>query len=417
MPLSRNFLYHLALVVFSTGLVLGAGCEDSYVFPNEAPSNLRITKPSCYVRVGEEVPLSASATDDDGDPIYYRWTASTGRFEPANAEGQAVTWIAPDTPAPATITLIVTDEIEESRAHTTIEVGGDFPVDAVTNIPIHDAVGDSGYVYLLNLQPVEIPSGMTFTILEGVRMVARGVNSGFEVEGRLEIAGSEGSPVTMGPGNCVPAEGSWAGIAFRGTAAEGDISYLRAQFADIGILVRSGAVVVIRNSILSNNELYGLEVSIGGTATVTDCTLWENYTGILMVNGYLTMERSSVRYNRFAGVDLSAVNAGFKPPITHCNVSNNGERGISISSYIAPAIHYNAIYSNGSASAAYGLYLDAYQGEDSLYADENFWGLGYDSEETIPALIYDAVDAPLSNNAYVGFIPWLSAMPAEVPNP
>ena len=412
-----NLLYNLALVALSTAIVCVSGCEDSYIFPNEAPGNLTITKPSCYVSGGEEVPLVATADDADGDPIYFRWTTTAGSFDPADGRGEVIVWIAPDTPGPAVITLIVTDEIEDSRLHTTIEVGGEFPVDMVTNEPLHQAIADSGYVYILNLQPIEIPVGTIFTIMEGVRIVARGYNSGFEVAGRLEILGTEESPVTMGPDDCVPVKGSWAGIAFRGVESGGEISYLELHAAEIGILVTSGADVEIRNSTITNNDVRGIEVSEGAGALVSDCTIWENGTGLYMRYGYFTLERSSLRYNRYTGVEMSARGEELAPSVTHCNVSNNGDYGFSISFLAAPEIHYNAIYSNGFGGWGYGIYLDAYQGgeEDSIRAENNFWGFGYDSEETIPDLIYDAHDA-VSMQTYVGFIPWLSNMPTEVPN-
>ena len=415
--MKTNLLYNLALIVLSTAIVCVSGCEDSYIFPNEAPGNLTITKPSCYVSGGEEVPLVGSADDADGDPIYFRWTTTSGSFDPADGRGEVITWIAPDAPGLSVITLIVTDEIEDSRLHTSIEVGGEFPVNIVTNEPLHPEIADSGYVYLLNLQPVEIPEGATFTIMEGVRMVARGHNSGFEVAGRLVILGPEEDPVTMGSDDCVPVEGSWAGIAFREAQASGSITYLQLHSADIGILVTTGADVEIRNSTIINNDQHGIEVSDGGGALVSDCTIWENGTGLYMRNSHFTLERSSVRYNRYAGVKMSAISEVFAPPVTHCNVSNNGDFGFDISEYVVPDIHYSAIYSNGFGGWGYGVYLAAYKGTDSLRAENNFWGLGYDSEETIPDLIYDAVDAPGSIHAYVGFIPWLSEIPAEVPSP
>jgi hypothetical protein len=412
---NANFLRVLA--VLSTAIVVSSGCEDSYVFPNEAPSNLSIIKPSCYVTGGQEVALTATATDEDGDPIYYRWTTTAGSFDPEDGMGQTVTWTASNDPGPAVITLIVTDEIEESSLQTTIEIGGGFPVNIVTNEPLSDAVADSGYVYILNLQPVEIPAGMTFTIMEGVRMVARGTNSGFEVDGTLLIEGTEENPVTMGPDDCVPVAGSWAGIAFRSIGAAGTITYLQLHAADIGLLVTSGADIVISNSSLVNNSLYGIEVSDGGSAVVSGCTLWENQTGLYLRNGHLTLERSSLRYNEYAGVVMSAVNETFAPPITHCSVSSNAEYGFDIAGHIMPEIHYNAIFSNGIGAAVCGISLGAFQGADSIRAENNFWGLGYTTEEEVPALIYDAHDAPGVIEAYVGFIPVLTEMPPEVPNP
>ncbi len=412
-----NSLYKLTLVVLSTAIAVLAGCEDSYIFPNEAPSNLTISKPSCYVSVGEEVPLAADAIDEDGDPLYFSWTATVGAFDPADGAGQSVTWIAPDDPGPAVITLIVTDEIEESRLQTTIEVGGELPVNIATNEPLGDAIADSGYVYLLNLQPVVIPDDTSFTIMEGVRIVARGRNSGFMVYGSLLIEGTAANPVIMGPDDCVPVEGSWAGITYMGIEAEGTISHLQLHSADIGLLVTKGAEISISNSSLINNSVYGMEVSDGGTATVTGCTLWENHTGLFMRNGYLTLEGSSLRYNTIAGIDMSASHESYAPPVTNCNVSNNSEFGFVLSGLMTPQIHNNAIFSNGIGAEACGIYLNVFLGADTVRAESNFWGLGYDSEEEISALIHDAHDEPLALEAFVGFIPWLPVMPAEVPNP
>ncbi len=411
----RNWLSSMALVVLSTAIVIGAGCEDGYIFPNEAPSNLEITKLSCYVATGEEVPLIGSADDEDGDPLYYSWATNAGTFDPAGG-GEMVTWIAPDDPGLAVITLIVTDDIEESRLQTTIEVGAEFPVDIVTNRPRYPAIADSGYVYLLNLQPVVILGGTTFTIMEGVRIVARGTNSGFEVTGRLLIQGTEENPVTMGPDDCEPVGGSWAGIAFVGPAAEGNIAYLQQHAADVGVLVQASAEVVIGNSYLTNNKRHGIEVSDGGTLEVSDCTIWENYTGIYMRNGYMVVEGSSLRYNRKSGIDMSSSIDGYTPTVTHCQVSNNREYGFELSGFVTPEMHYNSLYSNGVVGVGYGVYLGSYVGVDSIRAENNFWGLGYDSEETIPALIWDAHDAS-SIEAYVDFIPWLSSAPAGLSGP
>lgn len=415
------------MLLFLPALLLSAGCESEYVFPNEAPSQLVISHDACYVVAHEEVTLSAQAIDADDDPIYYRWTASAGTFDPPDGKGREVTWIAPQEPGTVKITLVVTDEIVESRASIEIVVGKFFP----TSIPHSVALADSGFTYILDvLLPVVVPEGDTLTLHEGVRVVVmrgglkirgtailrRGVNISFldgriDVEGKMVIEGSADDNVVIGAGSCASETGEWSGIGLysdgQGDVAEGDFSYLRLHSAGKGIVVAGeGASVAIANSVIINNGGNGIEVIELGSIVMRDCESSGNDVGLYVRNGYADVTRSAMRYNK-TGLELSAVSGSLDIAIDTCSVSSNEKYGFVIINYARPEIHGCSIFSNGTTESAAAVHLESYYGDQPIPADHNYWGLGNDTEEEISALIYDTYDDGINIKAEVLFSPWL----------
>lgn len=400
------------MLLLSTIILALSGCEDGYVFPNEAPSQLSISKDVCYVTTEEEVSLSGTAYDDDGDPIYYQWSATAGTFEPPDGKGNAVIWTAPQDPGTITITLSVTDEIEVSRTSETIEVGGSFP----SNIPYPITIADSGFVYILDkLQPVIVPNGVTLTLTEGVRIVVSGENGGIDVEGRLVALGTQGSEVVIGPSSCLPEEGEWNGIRVTGPTAQGELAFTRIHSAENGIIISDGASANMRNCTIYSHLNNGVEVSDGADLAMTQCTVWENGTGVYVRNSELDMQRSSIRYNGEIGLELSATSGVFTIEIDTCNISNNETYGIYITGFAKPEIHYCSIFSNGSSGTGEAVRLGAYMETDSVRVDYNFWGIGNDSEGEIALLIHDMNDVSSGILAYIDFMPWLTSEPEGAP--
>jgi hypothetical protein len=405
-------LYCRALLLLSSASLVLTGCEAGYNFPNEAPSQLSISKDACYVTAGEEVSLSGGAYDEDDDPIYYQWSATAGTFEPPGGEGPSVVWTAPQTPGTVTITLSVTDEIETSSLSETVEVGGSFPSFITESITI----ADMGYVYILDkLQPVEVPQGVTLTITQGVEIVVSNENGGIDVEGSMVIQGEQDAEVVIGPASCEPAKGEWRGIRIIGAPAYGSIAFARIHSADNGIIITERAKAEFNNCTIYNNLMRGIEVSDSASADMTRCTVWENETGVYVRNADLDAQLSSFRYSGDIGLDFSATSSEHEITIDTCKIANNETYGILMMGVVQPEIHFCSIYSNGPMGTGEAVRLEAYSATDSIRADNNFWGIGYVNQEDIATLIHDRNDVVTGIQAYIDFIPWLTSEPVEVP--
>jgi peptidoglycan-associated lipoprotein len=75
----------------------------------------------CTVEVGGTSRLSAQATDPDGDPVTYRWTAPGGTFAPADAANS--TWTAPTQPGQVVATVTASDgRGGQATSNVTIQV-------------------------------------------------------------------------------------------------------------------------------------------------------------------------------------------------------------------------------------------------------------------------------------------------------
>lgn len=410
---TRRKAFHIKeLLPLLTVVIALFGCDSGYVFPNEAPSQLGISKNVCYVTMGEEVSLSGAAYDADGDPIYYQWSATAGTFDPPDGKGSSVVWAAPQTPGPVTITLSVTDEIETSRTSEMLEVGGSFPNYITESITI----ADSGFVYILDkLQPVDVPAGITLTLGEGVRIVVDSENGGIDVAGSMIIDGAEGNEVVIGPGSCVPDAGAWNGIRIVGLDALGVLNHARIHSAENGVAVSSGASVTMRSCTVNNHLINGVGVSDSASIEITECTIWENSTGVYARNSYLDMQRSSIRYNDGNGLEVSATGDESSTRVDTCTIANNETYGIYITGIAKPEIHYCSIYSNGPTEIGEAVRLEAYSAIDSVRVDYNFWGIGNDTEVEIGLLIHDKNDGGIGIEAYVDFIPWLESAPVGAP--
>lgn len=94
--------------------------------PNQPPLVNASCDP-CEVLFGEELRLRADASDPDGDPLDYRWSAPTGNFlDPPNRATKR--WQAPDQAGPVPISVTVTDGRDGSTSDTvTIEVSAPPP--------------------------------------------------------------------------------------------------------------------------------------------------------------------------------------------------------------------------------------------------------------------------------------------------
>ncbi len=71
------------------------------------PPTVTATCDPCTVEVGKISTVTADASDPDGDPLTYRWTANTGSF--TSATNRQTPWTAPNTVGTVPVTVTVTD--------------------------------------------------------------------------------------------------------------------------------------------------------------------------------------------------------------------------------------------------------------------------------------------------------------------
>ncbi len=74
---------------------------------NNPPHILSMTATPSYVLPGDSSVVAATAQDEDGDPLAFRWSASSGSMSVDS--GAQVTWKAPASPASCTVQLVVSD--------------------------------------------------------------------------------------------------------------------------------------------------------------------------------------------------------------------------------------------------------------------------------------------------------------------
>jgi peptidoglycan-associated lipoprotein len=81
--------------------------------PNRPPT-VRITCDPSLVEPGQTSRCAAQATDPEGGPLTYRWTAPAGSFSPTDAAN--TTFTAPQTEGPVTVTVTATDNAKNDAS-------------------------------------------------------------------------------------------------------------------------------------------------------------------------------------------------------------------------------------------------------------------------------------------------------------
>lgn len=92
-----------------------ANYRDSTLLNNRAPTVSASCNP-CTVGTTATSTLTASASDPDGDPVTYRWSAAQGAF--GNASAASTTWTAPSATGAIAVTVTASDNRGGSAAAT-----------------------------------------------------------------------------------------------------------------------------------------------------------------------------------------------------------------------------------------------------------------------------------------------------------
>jgi hypothetical protein len=115
-------LFGLSLIIVILVLAACGGDESRPVdIPNSPPRVTRFLLTEPRAHAAEDLHLSITAGDDDGDELRYRWFATRGSFP--NGRGQrSVVWRAPRTRGIDTISVSITDFQDSIQAHKVIEL-------------------------------------------------------------------------------------------------------------------------------------------------------------------------------------------------------------------------------------------------------------------------------------------------------
>ena len=157
--------------------------------PSNNPPTVQATCRPCGVPRGGEVQLSAAASDPDGDPISYGWSAAQGTFT-GETDGQDARWTAPDRIGTFVIRVAVADgRGGTAAAEVVVEVGNRPPVLGPSlRFEIAENRDGSGTPVMLGGVRVNDPDGDDFEL---------GLVSGSD---RFVIDGATGTLSYVGPG-------------------------------------------------------------------------------------------------------------------------------------------------------------------------------------------------------------------------
>jgi len=359
------------LLLFSTIIATGSGCDDTLDFSNTPPGGLSISRSKCYLGPNDSVFLVGEATDADGDEISYRWTAAEGTLTPEDGQGQTVTWRAPDSHGTYTVTLRVTDELDESSKGVGLDVGRNLEV-------LHEGgvLDETDYPYIVpNTLPINISSLVTITIEAGVTVVFNEGTSGFNVGGTLIINGTADNRVLFIPNACPGEDRVWKGIRFIGDQANGTMSYATLTSTADGLTAEDGATVTGDNIILDQSSADGLSVKSGASVTLSDSRIWDNGGGVYVANGTLQMSNTNISYNGNYGFSMIQSGGAFDVDIVSCVITNNVQTGLVLAGTASPVIHNCSLGLNGPTMTDIRTvrFINTYSSTDPVDMTGNFW--------------------------------------------
>ncbi len=394
-------IHFTALLLFSTIIVAGSGCDDTLDFANTPPSGLSISRDICYLGPSDIVTLTGEATDNDGDEISYRWTAGEGTLSPADGKGQVVTWRAPDNHGTYRVTLRVTDSLDETARGIDLDVGRNLEV-------LHEGgvLDQTDYPYIVpNSLPILIGEIISVTIEAGVTIVFNEETGGFQVEGTLNINGTADNRVAMIPNSCPGEELRWKGIKMMGDMAAGTWSHVTLTSTVNGLDMEDGAILTADNLIFDQARHNAISVKTGSSLNIIDSRIWENGDGIYVLNSALDIRNSSIRYNGNYGFNIVTNTGPTDVTILDCTIANNAVYGFLLGIEAKPVVHNCSMFINGQLpNIKTVVFSSSYTNTDDVDMTGNWWG-GATSTDIQLQIIREGT------NGIVDYSNWLTEEP------
>jgi hypothetical protein len=370
--------------VLSTILLVVAGCDESLEFSNTPPGSITITKNLCYLCVEDDLGLSGTANDADGDSTFFQWSSQDGSFYPADGRGESVIWIAPAEPGTYRVTLTVSDGIDEGRKGIDIEVGP--KVEEISGDVVLDR---TDYPYFIdNITPIQVGLNESLRIMPGVTIIVNNNYGGLYVSGDLLIEGEAGNGVVIKSNVCPGGTQFWGGITIDGPAATCDMDNVEILMARVGVTVSGGAHADLNEVVVTEGGSEACRIEAGSSATITSCRFWDNGGGIWVEDGIVDISDVSIRYNSGYGLFFGSITADgqLDAAITGSVIALNYGGGFILTQYASPVINGNSIFLNGpDGGDICALKFQDYVGPGPIDATGNYWGV--DTEGEIPGQI------------------------------
>ena len=224
-------------------------------------------------------------------------------------------------------------------------------IDTTSQLPaaVYDVVGD-----------IVVPQGEVLTIAPGTTL--RFAGHSLVVEGGLLVVGTELAPVTFTSEKELPKSGDWGGISVAGTSSGVELSNAVVEYAVSGVSVYGGGAAVIKNSVIFDSELYGININNSANVEVYGnridyservCAVSQN-SGVNITNSS-PLVSSNIISNSCNGI---TVNYDSSPIVTNNYINEGNFTGIFILGGASPEIYKNVIVDNFNGIVAEGLKVE-----------------------------------------------------------